>query len=286
MEIFHKREMIIVLVIVLALTTSVWGQPPPPLTPDNSSASYRPFFPNDLFCADIIGNNEIGKIGTTVGPITLGETTLDDLIAMYADSFPISIEEGFGEFEVIIMAPSATAFNSVIYFAYRACVEDGRIIVVEGSIQNILNPEDLIELDTYYHSDDYTYVPPTDFVPFGIKQMVERYGIPDVVTYSEDPTLRVAFWFEQGIAGAFYVEYDNPISEYPPAFGVLNKIVYFPIQEVEGYENRYPFNRTYPEEDYMIEFASWVSNSLNVPTNQNPFNFDAMLESLTPTPSP
>jgi hypothetical protein len=55
------------------------------------------------------------------------------------------------------------------------------------------------------------------------------------------------------------------------------RIIYFPPQSAEGYEGRWPFNltRTQP----------FVPSDPSIPSEQNPFDFEAMIATITAEPS-
>ncbi len=100
-----------------------------------------------------------------------------------------------------------------------------------------------------------------------LTDFVARYGIPDAVTWA-DQTTRVAFWFKAGVAVEVF------IAEPDPAFGSINQIVYFPYQSDIGYETRWPFSRT-------ARYSGHPDYSLE----RNPFDFGAMIKTITAQPS-
>jgi hypothetical protein len=97
-------------------------------------------------------------------------------------------------------------------------------------------------------------------------------GEPDIVTWSSVENNRTAFWFEKGIAANVFVHRGDAAS-----FGRIGSVIYFPPQSAEGYEGRWPFNltRTQP----------FVPSDPSIPSEQNPFDFEAMIATITAEPS-
>jgi hypothetical protein len=100
---------------------------------------------------------------------------------------------------------------------------------------------------------------------------VAIYGAPDAVTYSQVAS-RVLFWFEEGIAVDVYINTANP--DY---YGLVSFVIYFPYQETEGYKTRWPYNHTFIEGIFAQD--EYVSEL------QNPFDFDAIMATITAEPS-
>ena len=244
-------------ICVLVFVELGLGQSAP--TPDRNRLIYT-YFPSSLVCSKALGGN-----GPSVGPITIGETTLGDLAKIYAEHFLVSAETIDG-FDATLIALHDID-DDALFQRFEACVEDGVIIAVNGVFPSLTTLDNL--------SDEVDH--PVSFQLVGIQSFVARYSVPDVVTYSPNPTHRVAFWFTQGIAAEFYVRFDPLDSEFPPAFGSLSKVIYFPFQNEEGYEGRWPFNQTYPE---------WIFvNDDELPSERNPFDFDFMIAALTAEPT-
>lgn len=101
------------------------------------------------------------------------------------------------------------------------------------------------------------------------EDFVRIHGEPDVLTNDISTDIRIAFWFEEGIAISIWVNTSS--EEY---FGRVGSIVYFPFQELDGYEDRWPYTSTAQE----LGFAE----NIEAP---NPFDFDAMAATLTLQPS-
>jgi hypothetical protein len=109
--------------------------------------------------------------------------------------------------------------------------------------------------------------------PVFLDEFVVGYGIPDVVTYSFGAYSRVVFWFERGVAIEAYAGIDSPF------FGRVGQIVFFPPQLTKGYAERWPYNRTWPV---------WIpphEKRDDLSSVQNPFDFDAMIATVTAHPS-
>lgn len=118
-----------------------------------------------------------------------------------------------------------------------------------------------------------------DILPYLI-DYVAVHGEPDVITWAPTYDRRVAFWFEKGFA----VEIVTSTTDRTDlSWGRISGAFLFPYQEVEGYEHRWPYNATQPE---LPVQALWVlGTGEEVPTEQNPFDFDAMIATITAEPS-
>lgn len=256
---------------VLSLVTFnlVWGQSPTP-TPDSNRPIYS-YFPESLVCDEVVGGS-----GLSIGLVTIGETTLQEIDEIYSEYFEVQIEyfEKVGRTIISLYRVD----NNTIYQGVDVCTIDDVIVVADRKF-----PSD-VELGELYDSISTAEPPsPASFQRVNMDTFVRRYGIPDVVTFSTNPNLRVAFWFEYGLAAEFYIVLDPLDNDYPPAFGALGRVIYFPFQDAAGYEDRWPFNQTFPEQLYITYVAPTVPTG--VPTERNPFDFDAIIATMTAEPS-
>jgi len=111
-----------------------------------------------------------------------------------------------------------------------------------------------------------------------IDNFVSFLGKPDVVTWSSFENNRTVFWFEEGIAANVFVQQGDAAS-----FGQIGNVIYFPPQSSEGYEGRWPFTVTRRQPFHPADPS--------IPDEQNPFDFDAMIATMTvessrtPTPT-
>lgn len=105
---------------------------------------------------------------------------------------------------------------------------------------------------------------------FFLDDWVAELGVPDAVTWDSVSTSRVVFWFEEGIAVSVLVVEPYGASLFP---------VYFPYQPVDGYETRWPYNRTRRSPMQHHEAGT------PPPSEQNPFNFNTMIATITAEPS-
>jgi hypothetical protein len=148
-------------------------------------------------------------------------------------------KELFGETE-----PHYDMLISEIAYIGNLCVRDGVVIAIQ-----VGSPVDMPYLSDY----------------------ISAYGLPDAVTYGNTPFTRMVFWFEEGIAADIYI---NPIN--PEFYEIVAFVIYFPYQEVEGFEERWPYANTLDE--------GIPAGDLNVSDAQNPFNYDDILATLTVQP--
>lgn len=217
-------------------------------------------FPGDLVCdgrEDSPSNDAPSWMG-----ITIGESTLEDVEALLStlSNDYIFIDDDdrdtrFTNFELL-------SFDNVddIPSTVSICL-DGNIIQVL-SIRYTNYPGYRLYLD--------------DFVSY--------LGVPDAVTWSNSPTGRVVFWFEQGIAVEVSAVPNEP--GYYPTYGRVGTEVYFPYQEVAGYEDRWPYNQTRKFNPYLpLPQEIGASEAALDFGPENPFDFDAMIATITAQPS-
>lgn len=114
-------------------------------------------------------------------------------------------------------------------------------------------------------------------VLLSLSDFIAAYGIPDAVTWAPDVWYRVAFWFEEGVAAEVWSGTARRASE--PHWGYVIKTLYFPYQSAVGYETRWPYAATYPEAPGPWDVAD------QIPMEQNPFDLDAMIATMTAQPS-
>jgi hypothetical protein len=105
-----------------------------------------------------------------------------------------------------------------------------------------------------------------------LNDYIVQYGEPDAVTWSDFETSRVVLWFEEGIVANVGVA--------DSGFGVITT-VYMPYQSAVGFETKWPYNRTRT----MPPLAGDEVFIPPLPTEQNPFNFDAMIATITAEPN-
>jgi hypothetical protein len=104
-----------------------------------------------------------------------------------------------------------------------------------------------------------------------LEDLVAELGVPDAVTWDTSSISRVVFWFKEGLAvSVLTVE----------PYGAIISPVYFPYQLAEGYKDRWPFNR---KSQHFFEGDERFNPPL--PTEQNPFDFDSIVATITAQPS-
>jgi hypothetical protein len=179
-----------------------------------------------------------GGPGPTWEGITIGRTTLPEMKDKLNDYEMTSFGD---EVDFVLLSPESRTAR------VTACLRD-----------NIVT---LLKLDTIYRND-----------PLRIADLVASHGPPDVVTYDGSPFHRVALWVEQGLAAKIYID-----TTHPAFFGGIDSIIYFPYQEINGYTERWPYNRVRKE---------WIpARETTVPNEPNPFNFDQMFATIIAQPS-
>lgn len=248
--------------LTLAIGLTVTASPIPNLTPTPTPTeifSRYDYFPDGLACAYA----ETG-LGPRIGDIRIGRSTLDDFLSVY-EVYDIEISYIAENHAYVVMRHELT-----LPFALEMCFVDNVIVVINGVLPSP-QPQPPIEV---------TFQPAR---PLTIQHYVDANREPDVVTYTLSPAHRVAFWFEDGLAVVIWVGQDDETTILG-GFGTINQFIYFPYQDVDDYESRWPYSRTYPE---------WIYTSdERITSERNPFGFDSMpLTSTaspryTPTPTP
>jgi hypothetical protein len=120
--------------------------------------------------------------------------------------------------------------------------------------------------------------------PIYLQDLVAQYGTPDAVTWGYSNISRTTFWFAEGIATSVNIYEQNRMLDY----GQIDFVVYFPYQMNEGFEERWPYNRTNSENPVSGDRVYDPPPS----EAQNPFDFEAMIATITvqptctPTPTP
>lgn len=115
--------------------------------------------------------------------------------------------------------------------------------------------------------------------PF-LSDLLIRYGEPDAVTWDLSTETRLVFWFEDGVAATIRVDLTERFAPY----GTVLSMTYFPFQPIEGYENRWPYNRTVSGEQ-LEDLQRRATLTPSVPNEENPFDFEAMIATITAEPS-
>lgn len=192
--------------------------PIPMVTP---SVTVQNTFPANLICSDVVVT---GEVGATWHDITIGESTVDDLLANFTaeDQQPVDRESGAQSYRLI---------DGINLYTVDVCTQDSTIIALFISMGNV----------------ERVFV----------NEFVRDYGIPDTIAYTFNTSGRVIFWFEYGIALEVSVILGDPL------FGSVMYIVLFPPQPVAGHEGRWPYNRTWPVWVPPHEVRDDLSNVLN-----------------------
>jgi hypothetical protein len=194
--------------------------------------------------------NVVAGKGATWQGITIGESTLDDVyVLMEALSDNYIIRERADESVLFDHKSYREAYENDIPSQTIFCTQDDVITAIEYKPGIALGNPPKLFLD----------------------DLVAKYGVPDAVTWANSSTSRVVFWFEEGIVASVTVT---------ETYGSVFNVIYMPYQPVEGYESRWPFNQT------RTEPLEHPEGGKQPPTEQNPFDFEAIAATLTAQPSP
>jgi len=244
--VFILSTFILVILFISATTDAQETTPTPyPLPTLSQDRPEWLVFPGDLYCEYIDGVSE----GQSWGDVTIGISNVEDL-KNYANT--------------IANYDSIYQYADFIYLARTGALRDESDIppVIKACIdfdtQTVTALE--ISVNTMY-----------------IEDLVADYGIPDIVTWGNSNIDRTVFWFNEGIAASVWILEDYEIL----GFGEIGSIVYFSYQTAEGFEERWPFNRTNSENPTGGDRVYDPSPS----EVQNPFDFNAMIATITAEPS-
>lgn len=236
---------IILIILLICVTTNAQETTPTPLPTLSQLRPEWSAFPSDLFCEYVDNVSE----GPTWGDVTIGISSAEDL-KNYADTIAnYDFIEQYADF-MYLARTGELQDESGIPPVIKACInfETQLVTALEISL-NTMSIEDLIA----------------------------EYGIPDVVTWGSNNISRTVFWFDEGIAISVYILEESEILDY----GVIGSIVYFPYQTVEGFEERWPYNRTNSENPVYSGRVYDPAPS----EEQNPFDFEVMIATITAQPS-
>jgi hypothetical protein len=220
-----RKAVFIVLVLIIltlaAFANHTMGYSNPTTTPTTDPIDQARLFPTTLGCSYI----ETVAEGPSWESITVGQTTFEELDALFHELNPNYVQSGNIEpksYQWMLETKPPWTYPDLgieqAPSAVQVCIVDGTVAAIR------LSPPSLRARQLY------------------LRDFLALYAIPDVITWGTiDISDRVAFWFEDGMAVNFPIGEAFFNEDVPARIG---SVTYFPYQEVEGYENRWPFNRT------------------------------------------
>lgn len=221
------------------------------LAPTPVSSDDLRVFPGDLVC------DKREKSDTDNGPswmgITVGQSTLDDvkqLLLTFSDKYEFIDNDNS---DIRFINPNSVTSATEIPSSVRLCLTGNTVQVLAIS---------------------YLLVPRPN-----LSDLVAEYGEPDAITWTDNPASRIAFWFQKGIAAEVTV-LPNELG-YQPTFGRVDTEIYFPYQELKDYKNRWPYNQT----RQFNHFLAWPYEGRDDYGPENPFDFNAIIATITAQPS-
>lgn len=191
--------------------------------------------------------------GPTWRTITIGESSLEDVENVYGIRFtmedqpPWVTDEFVPTFSVLLTSEGAERWK--LPQSAHLCMIDGTIMALTLSLG----------------AD-------SEFPDAGIREWLNLYGEPELVTWpatGNDWCWREVVWPQEGLAISVDV---SSVLDHPEA-ALVNSVTLFPYAQGKDYLSHWPYtmlNRTPP-----------TSNNVECPVEENPFDFEAMLE-LTP----
>jgi hypothetical protein len=204
-------------------------------------------FPSNLYCHDISNPSE----GPSWGEIRIGSSRVEDL-KNYIGTI--------GNFDVI------NEWADYISFSRTGSLRDDNGIpsVIGGCVDVTTRTVTALSISMITSS-------------LYLQDLAALDGLPDMVTWGSNNISRTVFWFGEGIAASVNILEQNRMLEY----GQISFVVYFPYQQVEGFEGRWPYNRTNSENPVGGDRVYEPPPS----EEQNPFDFEAMVATITAQPS-
>ncbi|QPC82470.1 hypothetical protein G4Y79_22745 [Phototrophicus methaneseepsis] len=242
------RQVVSTLVLTLLVTWSF-------VNAQESTPTQIPFdpiekipFPN-LDCDDIASPFS----GPSWDDILIGSSTIDDLRDYISE-----LNSGYDE-------NTFTSLQQITFSVPQRISEDKNIpTVISACVQP--DSQQVIAL--------VILIPP-QLEQLSVSDLVIEYGVPDFVVWDEILSSRVLVWLAQGIAASISVDE----SEQFVLYGAVNRMVYFPYQALQGYEDRWPYTHR------VASKADLVTLTPEVPNEVNPFDFDSMLATMTAEPT-
>lgn len=208
-------------------------------------------FPIDLVCDR--REESLNSEGPSWMGITVGQSTFNDVEQLLSALSGEYVFINDDDYDTRFIIPNAIQRRPEIPFSVRFCLVGDKVQVLAVGYLFGLRPN--------------------------LSDLIAKYGEPNAITWTDNPASRVVFWFEQGIAAEVTVLPNEP--NYPPTFGRVDTEIYFPYQEVNGYENRWPYNQT----RQFNQFLSWPYEGRDDYGPENPFDFESMIATITVEPS-
>lgn len=211
-------------------------------------------FPGHLHCPEIISPH----LGSTWKNFQVGVSTINEL-----DTYMTELDPNYSR--------GIIASVNFLSYTFLLSIRRAEELGVPSRIDVCFDPQTQI----------ITAISPKgNFTTVHLADLLIEYGEPDTVTWEFGTETRIAFWFEEGIAATIRVD----LSEQFAPYGTVLSMTYFPYQEVEGFEERWPYNRTVAGER-VEELELRATLTPDVPNIANPFDFDAMIATITAQPS-
>lgn len=189
--------------------------------------------------------------GSSWQDIEIGVSTQTDL--------EIALER-YGRYEIIY--PTEGSLANSIRYSWSESTESGSIqqaplhvdICMQGSVITVME------------------VSWTNQHPIYVEDLIVNWGVPDITVWSSLVKRRSVFWFQLGVMAEVFVQQGDADS-----FGRITRLIYFPRQNLEGFENRWPFTVT--------RMQRFNPADVSIPNEVNPFDFDSMVATITAEPS-
>lgn len=191
------------------------------------------------------------QVGYSWHGIRIGESSQEDLE---------NVLEEFGYYDLVL--PVEGNLSNAIGYRWGESQENAIARQAPAQIDVCFQDSKIVVLDVSWSYQEAFY----------IADLLAIFGEADTVTWSLTESSRLVFWFDLGIAGEIFVHRGDGAS-----FGRISRIIYFPPQSNIGYESRWPFNLT--------RIEPFVPTDPSIPSEQNPFDFEAIFATITAEPS-
>jgi hypothetical protein len=200
-----------------------------------------------LECDDI----EAPFDGPTWNGVTVGSSTLSDLrkaVKRLSPNYTEHSDAQLGITQFIMRFPDAEAEE------------------VPALIYGCINPDD---------EKVYALYVPVRHEEITLNELVAKFNTPDFVLWDVPLSSRVVVWLTEGVAASVNVD----ASEQFLPYGTVTLMVYFPYQALEEYMERWPYTHR------AASLEDLVTRTPSLPYVDNPFDFDAIIATITALPS-
>ena len=209
---------------------------------------YAMTFPNFLICNERdFEISEIGWEGVIIGMSRTNE--LFEVIAEIGEDYSIR---------------ASNIGNQIEYTLLLSGID-------RTSLRRAPNAVRFCSIDDFIYALAVQYPVTSDLY---INDLIAQYSLPQAPSYViGSAATRVVFWFEYGVATVVTVLDDS--------FGQISEVIYFPPVQSDAFTEIWPYAYSVSGQNSTIS-SEELENLYGI---QNPFDFDAMIATITAEPS-